>query len=301
MLTRGHRLKVGQTGIVGYVTQTGNARIALDVGKDAVFFDNPDLPQTRSEMALPLTVGGQILGALDVQSIREQAFGEEDIATLRILADQLAIAIQNARLFSESQAALVKTREIYGELTRDAWRKVLRDQPRISFMATPSSTLPLSVESPDPDITKAVETGDLVIGTDGQTIGVPVKVRGQVIGAFRLKKQDAAEPWTEGERSLAIAFSEQLSGALESARLYRESQQRAAREVLVSDISARIVSLPRVDAIVRETVQELGQAFGNASVTFQLLGYGDKKGTAGDRGNGSEPGSVSRPGKKAQE
>lgn len=103
MLERGHKLAVGKVGIVGYATGTGKPRIALDVGKDAVYFDNPDMPETRSEMALPLVSRGRVIGALDVQSTREAAFTEEDIATLQTMADQLANAIENARLFSETR------------------------------------------------------------------------------------------------------------------------------------------------------------------------------------------------------
>lgn len=102
MLERGHQLAVGEVGIVGYVAGTGEYRIALDVGEDAAHFVNPDLPDTRSEMALPLVSRGQIIGVLDVQSVREAAFTEEDVAVLRTLADQLANAIANARLFEET-------------------------------------------------------------------------------------------------------------------------------------------------------------------------------------------------------
>ncbi len=271
MLERKHQLKVGETGIVGYVTEYAKARIALDVGKDAVYFDNPDLPETRSEMALPLVVGGQILGALDVQSTESQAFSEEDSSTLQILAEQLAIAIQNANLFNEIEKALEASRIGYGEISREAWSKILRNQPRVGFIATPPTTIQIYSEIQEPLLAKAFETGDLIIGTDNLTISVPIKVRGQAIGAIRLKKTEISEAWTQEETNLAVALSDQLSGALESARLYRESQQRVARESLVSDISARISALSRVDGIVRETVQELGQALGNASVTFQLL------------------------------
>lgn len=271
MLERKHQLKVGETGIVGYVTEYAKARIALDVGKDAIYFDNPDLPETRSEMALPLVVGGQILGALDVQSTESQAFSDEDSATLQILAEQLAIAIQNANLFNEIEKALETSRLGYGEVSREAWGKILRNQPRVGFIATPPTTIQTYSEVLDPNLAKAFETGDLILGSDNLTISVPIKVRGQAIGAIRLKKTEIAEAWTQEETNLAIALSDQLSGALESARLYRESQQRVARESLVSDISARITAISRVDNIVRETVQELGQVLGNASVTFQLL------------------------------
>jgi GAF domain-containing protein len=271
MLEKKHQLKVGETGIVGYVTQNAKARIALDVGKDAVYFDNPDLPQTRSEMALPLVVGGQILGALDVQSTESQAFSEEDSSTLQILAEQLAVAIQNANLFDETEKALEASRTAYSEVSREAWTKILRNQTRVGFIATPPTTTQTHSQDVEPSIAKAFETGDLIIGSDNLTISIPVKVRGQAIGAIRLKKAEISEAWTQEETNLAIALSDQLSGALESARLYRESQQRGARESLVSDISARISAISNTDTILRETVQELGQALGNASVTFQLI------------------------------
>jgi len=102
MLERGHKLAVGKVGIVGYVAGTGEPRVALDVGEDAVFFDNPDLPETRSEMALPLISRGRVIGVLDVQSTETAAFSEEDVTTLQTMADQLAIAIENARLYQEA-------------------------------------------------------------------------------------------------------------------------------------------------------------------------------------------------------
>jgi GAF domain-containing protein len=270
MLENNHQLKVGETSIVGHVTGNAQARIALDVGQDAVFFDNPDLPGTRSEMALPLVASGQILGALDVQSTEPQAFSEDDIATLQTLADQIAVAIQNVNLYNETEKALEAARQVYGEVSRDAWRKVLRYQPRVGFLATIPGAVQIQSESMEQSMTTAFETGDVVFGNDGLTMSIPIKVRGETIGAIRLKKSEISEAWTQDETNLAIALSDQLSGALESARLYRESQQRAARESLVSDISARISSSARVESIVRETVQELGQALGNAKITFQM-------------------------------
>ncbi len=92
----------------------------MDVGQDAVFFDNPDLPETRSEVALPLQARGEIIGVLDVQSIEPQAFSDEDVTALEALADQVAVAISNARLMSEAQQALEAERRAYGEIGRKA-------------------------------------------------------------------------------------------------------------------------------------------------------------------------------------
>lgn len=284
MLENGHRLKVGGTSIVGYVTENLKARIALDVGQDAVYFDNPFLPETRSEMALPLVAGGQLFGVLDVQSKESQAFTEDDIATLQILAEQIAVAIQNANLFSETERALETARVLYGEASRDAWSKIIRSEPRIGYVATPPATTQTRSDSLDPDLAKAFGSGDLITSSDGLSLSIPITVRGQVIGAIRLRKPEIADTWTEDETSLAIALSDQLSSALESARLYRESQQRAARESLVSDISARLSAASQIDAILRETVQELGQAIGNASVSFQLLDQ-----AAGPNGSVKQP------------
>ena len=103
MLASGHKLRVGQQGIVGYVTGTGRPRIALDVGADAVHFENPLLPDTRSEMALPLKVGERIIGALDVQSRQAAAYKEDDVMVLQMMADHLAVTIENGRLLSATQ------------------------------------------------------------------------------------------------------------------------------------------------------------------------------------------------------
>lgn len=135
MLAAHHRLGVGKVGIVGYATGTGKPRIALDVGADAVHFANPDLPKTRSEMALPLLVGDTIIGALDVQSVEPNAFDQEDVITLQTMADQLAIAIENARLLSR-QTELAQQRrraiEIYRQLSQHmGYDQIISDVTRL--------------------------------------------------------------------------------------------------------------------------------------------------------------------------
>ena len=123
MIERGHSLSVGTQGIVGHVAAQKKPRIALDVGTDAVFFDNPDLPMTRSELALPLLVRGKVVGVLDIQSNQPQAFDMEDIDVLQTLSDQVAIAIENARLMDETQAAIVQLEALTSIRTREAWRQ----------------------------------------------------------------------------------------------------------------------------------------------------------------------------------
>jgi len=135
MLTRGHQLAVGKVGLVGYVTGTGKPRIARDVGEDAVHFANPDLPDTRSELTLALMAGGKIVGALDVQSTDHDAYDEQDVIALQTMADQLAIAIENARLLgrqtelaSDRRRAIDVYRQLTGSLSYD---QILADATRL--------------------------------------------------------------------------------------------------------------------------------------------------------------------------
>ncbi len=118
MIERPHRLAVGSNSIVGYVTYHAKHRIALDVGKDAVHFNNPLLPHTRSEMALPLVSRGVTIGALDVQSVASNAFTDEDVEALQIMADQITTAIETARLFEEIQRRLHEQAMLYRIGTR---------------------------------------------------------------------------------------------------------------------------------------------------------------------------------------
>ncbi|HTP10235.1 MAG TPA: GAF domain-containing protein [Anaerolineae bacterium] len=110
---RKHQLEIGGQSMVGMVMKTRQARIALDVGDEAVRFANPLLPDTRSEIALPLMVGTRVIGALDVQSTQAAAFDEASAAVLQSMADQIAIALSNTLQFQQAQAALQRTRQLY--------------------------------------------------------------------------------------------------------------------------------------------------------------------------------------------
>lgn len=110
MLQAGHRLAVGSKSIVGQVSASGKALIVNDVTQSPTHFPNPLLPDTHSELAIPLIVGERVLGALDVQSTQINAFNDEDVGVLQILADQLAVAVVNGELFAKTQELLGKHR-----------------------------------------------------------------------------------------------------------------------------------------------------------------------------------------------
>jgi len=272
MLARNHRLQVGVQGTVGYVAARGIPRIALDVGEDAVYFSNPDLPETRSVMTLPLRARGEIIGVLDVQSREPAAFTEEDISVLSSLADQVAVAISNARLFEQVQQSVDAERRAMGELTREAWMALVRSRPDLGFVSDHRGTYQMEGEEWRPAEKRVIQIGASTIpNEDPSVLAVPVKVRDQVIGVIHAQLSEQEEAWNRDRRSLMEALAQQLGTALESARLYRQTQQRAAREQLTIEISDRIRSSLNIDTILQTAVREIGEAMDvhDLSIEFQ--------------------------------
>jgi GAF domain-containing protein len=257
MLRRGHRLKVGEQGIVGFVTARGEPRIALDVGQDAVFFGNPDLPNTRSELALPLKIGEKIIGALDLQSTEESAFREEDISVLTILADQVAIAIQNARSVENAKRALLEAESATKQLSGEVWKEYTDNIRARGYRYDGVKPEPLHGSE------KPSEEKDALL--------TPVQIRGQIIGRLKLKASDATRKWTDDERAIIESTAERVALAMESARLLEEAQKRARRESFLSEIGAKLGTSFQLDSILRDTVEELGQTLKGSTISFQLV------------------------------
>ena len=270
MLAREHRLRVGTKGIVGTVANSGEARIALDVGKDAVYFDNPDLPQIHSEMALPLIAGGEILGVLDVQSVEVNAFSEDDIPTLHILADQLATAVQNARMLRETQEALFAAKKATGEVSQRGWQTLLQDINTAGYISLTHGEIIPATENLDDNTKQDLNSGYYVVSADQHTISIPIITRDQTIGMLRLAKPLSAEPWTPDEIADVESLSDQISNALDSARLYNEAQRRATREHTISEITTNIGASTDIEAIMRTAVAELGRQISGAKVAIEL-------------------------------
>ncbi len=265
MLARKHRLQVGQQGMVGYVTSSGLPRIALDVGADAVFFNNPDLPETRSEMCLPLKVNEIVIGALDIQSTEANAFTEEDYSVLSILADQVAIAIQNAKSNEETKRALQEAEFSFSQLTGHAWRKFSRERDVKGYRFRGIKAEPIQGQSSE---AKA----------NGQ-INMPIRLRGQVIGNLKLNRTDEGQSWTEDELAMTQATAERVALAMENARLLEEAQRNAVKEQRISDITSKISQSINLRNVLQTAVEELGHVIPGSDVViqFQENGAGRKQ------------------------
>jgi GAF domain-containing protein len=273
MLAHGHKLAVGAQGMVGNVVSTGQPRVALDVGADAAHFDNPDLPETRSEIALPLQASGQTFGALDVQSTQEAAFAEEDVAILSMLADQVAIAIENARLFAQTQSALQVAEETQRRYQRQEWEQLLPTLSRASHEYRVSG-VPSVGDAPLPEMEQAIQRSDVVTMTSQaaarSALAVPIKLRDQVIGVIDLHEIEAEREWTADDVALVMAVADQAAQALENARLLEQTQQRARREQLIAEITTKVRAAPDVESILRTGVQEIRRVLGTSHGVIRL-------------------------------
>ncbi|MCZ7547245.1 MAG: GAF domain-containing protein [Anaerolineae bacterium] len=210
LLAQGHRLGVGSDSVIGQVTAKGETIIALDTADAAVAHQpNPLLPNTRSEMALPLRVGASIIGALDVQSVAPNAFDEDDVHVFQILADQLAIAVSNARLLQDAEARIREIDRLNRQLTRQAWTEFVDETgtgTRLGYRYDLNEVAPIT----------SAEAGD------GGGLSVPIRSRGQVIGALHVAGQ--VDQFGADEQAVIEAVAERVGLAVESARLFRQTE-----------------------------------------------------------------------------
>jgi nitrate/nitrite-specific signal transduction histidine kinase len=260
MLVRKHQLRVGQEGIVGFSIAQKRARIALDVGEDAVFFNNPDLPGTHSELSLPLIIGSDVIGALDVQSEQPNAFSNEDIEVLSTLANQVAVAIENARLFQQSQEALKELDNTFQRYIKTEWQQFTAKSKVVGYRANESGLEPITEEL------IAIKSKK----NDGSMQMMPIKLRGTTLGSLNIDMGKGLQSYTEEEQSLIRTIADRLALALESARLLDESQRAAAKEQAIGEITGKIGSSINLRNVLQTAVEELGRNIPGAEIVIEL-------------------------------
>lgn len=270
MLARGHRLEVGAQGIIGQVTESGKPKIALDAGPDAAVFDNPDLPETRSEMTVPLVINRRIIGALDIQSKQSNAFTQEDVEVLSTLADQVSIAIETARLFETSQKAVAEAETIYRQYIQGGWTRLSAFENVIGFQHTLTGARALQERIQAKEIDEALSSGMVSASTGNEAaLAVPIKLRDQVIGVLnvRVPRKDV---WKQDEIAIAQAIADRVAVSAENARLFQESQLRAEKERAIGKISEKLSASVNLENIFRAALQELGQLVPGSEVFVEF-------------------------------
>jgi len=281
MIANEHKLRVGEVGIVGRVAASGEPRITLDTDLDAVHFNNPFLPNTRSEMALPLKVEKRTIGVLDIQSDQPRAFKEEDITVMQVLADQLAIAIERTRLLQQVEESLRELQQAYGRSTRESWRS-LAESGLLANTGYQFDNVRIQAIDRTPELgAEAMLAGEMIVQRENKNerskparAAIPIKLRGQSIGVVTVKLKEGYNSRTINTIEQAV---ERLASSLESARLFEEARSRADREQAIAQVTSAISSASEFDTILRAAVEEIGKNLGNSEVSIQILGDIEQK------------------------
>ncbi|MBL0348642.1 GAF domain-containing protein [Candidatus Villigracilis affinis] len=237
-----HHLNINGKSAVGTAIRVKQVRFTLDGGTDSVRSDNPLLPYTRSQIALPLAIGDRVIGALELHSTKENAFLQQDADAYQNMANQISIAIENSRLFTESQQSLAEMSATQQQYLKGAWLSLAADQ-KLEYAVGDSETI------------------------EKQEIEIPLTLRDQIIGQINMS---SANDWTPEQKNLIESVAIQAALALENARLVEESQSIATRERLVNEITSKVWASTTIDSILQTTVRELGRALEAAEVNIEV-------------------------------
>jgi signal transduction histidine kinase/DNA-binding response OmpR family regulator/putative methionine-R-sulfoxide reductase with GAF domain len=267
MLEANHRLEIGGTSMIGWSVANRKARIALDVGKEAIRFNNPMTPETRSEMALPLISRDEAIGAMTIQSVQEAAFADEDIVALQTMADQLANAIENARLFAKTQERLQAVETAQYQYRREAWSEYIKRRPTVlGYEYDLNDLRPLpEVQAIKP--ATVLQDGRLIAqddenGGSGAVLLAPINLSGEPIGVLGFEEPEQPRRWNPDEVALVEAVSDQLAAVLENRRLFEQTQDALRQTDALFRASRRIVTANDLPDLYQTVVDEIGRWVG---------------------------------------
>jgi len=302
ILAQDHRIEVGDTSPVSWCVANGQARIAPAVdatSRQGLVEIDALLQRPRWEMALPLRSQGQVIGALNLQSAERETFSQEDAAVLQTVADQIAVAIDNARAFAEIRARMeeMEAHSRQRERERGAWSMPADTVPRYErtradVTSLGEATMPEDAGELDQAIETAMAHQRVVVqsdrgdGTEQAALVVPISLRGEALGTLGLHETEGTRQWTDDEIALIEAVADQMALAIENARLLEETQRRAEREQLVGQITAKMQRANDMDVLMQNAIRELLSAL-DASYVAVHLGTEDQLLT---RLSGNSPG-----------
>lgn len=239
-----HRFETTSKNLVAVAIRERGPRIIHNIAEEKNRAPNPLLPATRSEIALPLMVGDHVIGALDVHSSKVSDFGLEVIEIMQNMAAQVTIALENARLFQETQQRIREMRVVQQQYLQEGWGRDLTIQREDLEYGIGEDILP-----------------------DAQKLEVAVSLRDQTIGQIQIERDSE---WTPEQQSLINAVAAQAAVALENARLVSESRQIALRERMLAEINSKIWSSTTIDGVLQTVAKELGRRFDASRTTIKL-------------------------------
>jgi GAF domain-containing protein len=318
LLAQGFRVAIGPRTVVGDAIANRDVRYVGNIVNTP--YRHPQLlADARTVLVIPLFIGDDVVGALEIQSMRLNALSSEDIETMRVMANQLSQAIQNARLFEAQQHGLLQNRRLFLEsetnlaeierlnrqLTGQSWQEYLleRDRSRFSIQLIEDEIATDPVDW-TPAMRLAVDHQRLVSRESGDKhiLAIPISIRGQAVGAIEVHLPDRQS--LSEARTMLQAVSERVAFSLENARLFEEAQIAAEREQQINLITARLQGLTSIEDVLTMAVGSLGQALQAEQGAIRLLGRDqvppvDR--TNGSQTRGAQPGDGASPGSLTSE
>jgi GAF domain-containing protein/HAMP domain-containing protein len=272
MKTQGHRIPlIAPTSLVARAARTGNivrvdnARLAAD------WLPNPLLPDTYAEIAVPIILEGKVVGVLDVQEDKIAGLDEADASLLRSLANQVAVAIRNARLFEQIETALAEAQAAQERYTQQAWEKTRVTRHNRQYLyVRPGGVPPDEIKQQRLDETYRQSLGQtkpVVLslddnGNETNPLAAPIRLNNRVIGALQLHASKDRQAWSANDLALVAGVIDLLAQTAENLRLFDETREQADFERLVSDITQKIRQAPTLELLTKTAAEQLGQVLG---------------------------------------
>ena len=268
-------------------THTGGSPVALagrsnqlvlidDVSQHPDWQPTPWLLRTEAELTVPINLEGQVIGVLAVQSDRPQGLDEGDANVLRLLANQTAVALRNARLFAEADRTLAEARAAQTRYVDRAWQSAATGRPEYNHHRADAGPLDEETLAQLKQAAAEQESPAVVSGLEGRqeqaAVVAPIKLQDQVIGAMHFLEADPARAhaWTDQEIAFVRAIADQVAQSAENLRLFDETRQRATREQTIREITEKLRAAPNIEQLVVVASEELGRRLGATHTELEL-------------------------------
>jgi len=258
-------------GVVGRAAVTGEVCQSDDLLQFDQVLPNSGISTGNSEVALPIRARGVVKGVLDILSTSREPFSSEEMAILHVYADQLALVNENDKSL-EGETSGVE-RSTYGDITRQAWDVLMQDRSEWGYRSDEKGIYKAEGEWL-PWMVQAAQQGKVVVWQDKDfsIASVPIRVRDYTLGVLDFRKTGESA-WTGDELVLVQTLTDQLGQALESARLYQNTQMRAERERVLTEITSKVRASTNVDVILQTAIRELAEALRVPKGSIQLRSY----------------------------
>ena len=228
-----------------------------------------EIPGVQAAAVLPLESRGEMMGVLVVYTDRPQSLDDSLLSALTIVADQVVVALDNALLFERLEESVDAERRVYGQMSAEAWRQLFHTQAQISVLSQ-SQGVALSSDPLRPEMKQALHQEEPALSVEDRTgLALPIKVRDQVIGVLGGRKPGGGR-WTSEEIEMLQTLTDQLGVALESARLYQDTQRRAARERAISEVTGRMREPVELEDVLKVAVDEIRQVLDLDELVLRL-------------------------------